>query len=100
MELLTFVMLIERTERYNKINQAMVDKHIAFIRKLDDEERLVLCGSTKGYPGVAGMIVFKAEDLNKAKALCQTEPFVAEGYASLKIFSLRVGNKANNYLQK
>jgi len=98
MELLTYVMLIERGKTYNKINKALVIKHVEHIKKLDNEGRLVLCGATKGYPGVAGMIIFKAESYEAAEAICKSEPFVAEGYATFKLFALRVGNKDNHYL--
>ena len=98
MEKLTFVMMIERGKTYNKINKAMVLKHIENIKKLDDDGQLVLCGPTKGYPGVAGMIVFKAEDDKEAEAICKSEPFVAEGYATYKLFSMQIGNRENNYL--
>jgi len=91
-------MLIERGKTYNKINKAMVVKHVEHIKKLDDEGKLVLCGATKGYLGVAGMIVFKAESYEEAEAFCKSEPFVTEGYATFKLFSMRVGNKDNNYL--
>jgi len=96
--MLTFVMLLERGKTYNKINKAMVEKHVGNIRNLDDDGSLVLCGATKGFPGVAGMIVFKAESLEEAETICKSEPFVIEGYATYKLFSLRVGNKENNYL--
>jgi uncharacterized protein YciI len=96
--MLTYVMLIERGKTYNKINKAMVVKHVEHIKKLDDEGKLVLCGATKGYLGVAGMIVFKAESYEEAEAFCKSEPFVTEGYATFKFFSMRVGNKDNNYL--
>ena len=98
METTTYVMLIERGKTYNKINKAMVIKHVEHIRKLDDYGSLVLCGPTKGYPGVAGMVIFKAESYEEAEAICKSEPFVTEGYATYKLFSLRVGNKDNNYL--
>ena len=98
METQTFVMLIERGKTYNKINKAMVVKHVEHIKKLDDDGKLVLCGPTKGFPGIAGMIVFEAESYEAAKAVCKSEPFVADGYATFKLFSLRVGNKKNNYL--
>jgi len=98
MEKLTYVMLIERGKSYNKINKAMVIKHVEYIKKLDVAGQLVLCGATKGYPGVAGMIVFNAESYEEAEAICKSEPFVAEGYATYKLFTLRVGNKDNNYL--
>jgi len=98
MEMLTFVMLIERGKTYNKINKAMVITHVEHIRNLDDNGKLVLCGPTKGFPGVAGMVVFKAESHEAAEAVCKSEPLVAGGYATYKLFSMRVGNKENNYL--
>jgi len=91
-------MLIERGKTYNKINKAMVVKHVENIKKLDDEGRLVLAGATKDYPGIAGMVIFKAESFEKAEAICKSEPFVIEGYATYKLFSIRVGHKDNNYL--
>jgi uncharacterized protein YciI len=98
MEMLTYVMLIERGKTYNKINKAMVMKHVENIKKLDDSGKLVLAGATKGYPGVAGMVIFKAESFQEAETICKSEPFVIEGYATYELFSMRVGNRDNNYL--
>ena len=91
-------MLIERGKTYNRINKAMVLKHVEHIKKLDDDGRLVLSGATKGYPGVAGMVILEAESYEEAEAFCKSEPFVTEGYATYKLYSMRVGNKENNYL--
>ena len=98
MEMLTYVMLIERGKTYNKINKAMLERHVENIKKIDDEGKLVLCGATKGYPGVAGMVVFKAESFEDAEVICKSEPFVMEGYATYKLFSMQVANSENNYL--
>jgi len=98
METSTYVMLVERGKTYNKINKAMVVKHVEHIRKLDDDGKLVLCGATKGYPGVAGMVIFEAESFEEAEAFCKSEPFVIEGYATYKLFPMRVANKDNNFL--
>jgi len=98
MEMLTYVMLIERGKTYNKINKTMVVKHVEYIKKLDENGKLVLCGATKGSPGIAGMIVFETESYEAAETICKSEPFVAEGYATYKLITLRVGNKENNYL--
>ena len=98
MEDLTYVMLIERGKTYNKINKEMVIKHVDYIRKLDDDGKIILCGATKGYPGVAGMVILKVESHEEAEAICKSEPFANEGYATYKLFSLQVGNKENNYL--
>ena len=97
-KLLYYVMLIERGKSYNKINKEMVIKHVEYIKKLDDNGQLVLCGPLKGYPGVAGMIILKVESYEKAKTICLSEPFVNEGYATFKLITMQVGNKENNYL--
>ena len=44
--MLTYVMLIERGKTYNKINRAMVVKHVENIKKLDDDGKLVLAYTT------------------------------------------------------
>jgi len=98
MEKIMYIMMIERGKSYNKINKAMVIKHVEHIKRLDDDGKLVLCGPTKGYPGIAGMIILKADSYEEADAICKSEPFVAEGYATYKLFSMQVGDRENNYL--
>jgi len=97
-KLLYYVMLIERGKTYNKINKAMVIKHVEYIRNLDNCGQLVLCGPLKGYPGIAGMVILKTKNFEEADAICKSEPFVSEGYATYKLITLQVGNKDNNYL--
>jgi len=91
-------MLIERGGNYNRINTETVRKHVDNIRRMDDDGKLVLCGPTKDYPGVAGMIIFRAGDRKEAEMICRSEPFVAGGYATYKLASLRPGTRENNYL--
>jgi uncharacterized protein YciI len=93
-----YVLFIERTKIYNKINKAMVIKHVDYIRNLDDNGKVELCGAFKGYPGVAGMIVLKGVNREEADEICKSEPFVAEGYATYKLHTLQAGNRENNYL--
>ena len=92
--------LIERGKTYNKINQKIILKHVEHIKKLDDNKQLVLCRPLKGYPGMAGIVIFKAESHEEAKAICKSEPFVAEEYATYKLSTLEVGNRDNDYLLK
>ena len=98
MDKLLYVMFIQRGKTYNKINRAMVERHVENIRKLDDDGHLALCGPLKGFPGVAGMVILKAESYEEADALCKLEPFVVEGYATYKLHTLQVGDRENNYL--
>ena len=52
MEKWRYVMFIERGKTYNKMTKAVVERHVANIRKLDDNGNLEFCGVFKGYPGV------------------------------------------------
>lgn len=98
MEKWLYVMLIERGKTYNKMTKAVVTEHVERLRRLDDEGRMELCGVFKGYPGVAGMVILRAESLEEAEELCKQEPLVLGGYATYKLRALRVAEKENNYL--
>ena len=95
MEQWLYVMFIEKTKTYNKLTKAAVERHVANLRQLDEEGHIELAGVFKGYPGVAGMYILKAESLEAAEELCKREPLVAEGY---KLKALQPANKENNYL--
>ena len=98
MEKWLYVMFIERGKSYNKITKEVVTRHVENIRRLDDAGKRELVGAFKGYPGVAGMVIFKTESYEEAEALCKREPLVVEGYATYKLRNLQVANKDNNYL--
>ena len=93
-----YVMFIEKSKTYQKMTKAVVERHVENIRRLDDEGHLERCGVFKGYPGVAGMLILKAESLEEADALCKREPLVTEGYATYKLRALQVADRENNYL--
>jgi len=93
-----YVMFIERGKTYNKMTKAVVERHVANLRALDDAGHLDYCGVFKGYPGVAGMMILRAESLDEAEALCQREPLVVEGFATYKLRDLQLANRENNYL--
>ena len=93
-----YAMFIERGKTYNKITKAVVERHVAHLKELDEEGKVALCGVFKGYPGVAGMVLIQAESYEEADAICQTEPLVIEGYATYKLRALQVADKENNYL--
>lgn len=93
-----YVMFIERGKIYNKMTKAAVERHVENIRALDDAGKIELVGAFKGYPGIAGMVIFKTDSLEEAEELCKREPLVAEGYATYKLRSMQVANRENNYL--
>ena len=98
MEKWLYVMFIEKTKTYNRLTKAAVERHVANIRALDEEGRLELCGVFKGYPGVAGMYILRADSYEEAEELCRREPLVLEGFAAYKLKALQVADRENNYL--
>ena len=98
MEKWLYVMTIKKAKTYNKVTKAVITRHVENLRKLDAEGKIELCGPLKGYPGVAGMVIFKTQSYEEAEALCKQEPLVAEGYASYILAALQVADKDNNYL--
>ena len=98
MEQWLYVMFIEKTKTYNRLTKAAVERHVENLRQLDDGGHIALAGVFKGYPGVAGMYILKADSLEEAEALCQREPLVAEGFATYKLKALQPANRENNYL--
>ena len=93
-----YVMFIEKGKSYNKLNKAMIAKHVEHIQKLDDSGKLSLCGAFKGYPGIAGMVILKTQSYEEADEICKSEPLVAEGYATYRLVALQEANRENGYL--
>ena len=98
MEKSMYMMMIEKSKTYNRITKKIVEEHVANIRKLDDEGKLEICGVFKGYPGIAGMYILKAESREEAIKLCEREPLVIGGYATYKLIDFIAANRDNNYL--
>ena len=93
-----YVMFINKTKTYNRLTKAAVERHVANLKDLDDSGHLELAGAFKGYPGVAGMYILRAENYEAAEALCRQEPLVLEGFATYQLKALQVAEKENNYL--
>lgn len=98
MEKWLYVMTIKKGKSYNKVTKAVITRHAENLKQLDADGKIMLCGPFQGYPGVAGMVIFKTESYEEAEALCKLEPLVAEGYATYTLASLQVADKENNYL--
>lgn len=98
MEQWLYVMFIEKTKTYNKLTKAAVERHVANLRQLDEEGHIELAGVFKGYPGVAGMYILRADSYEAAEELCRREPLVAEGFATYKLKAMQPANRDNNYL--
>lgn len=93
-----YVSVLEKKENYRKVTGAVVREHVEYLRQLDEEGKMYLCGASKGYPGVAGMIFLYAENLKQAKELCKQEPMYVHGFVKHNVSTFCPANKENNYL--
>ena len=98
MEQYMYMMMLEKSKTYNRMTKKAVIAHVENIKRLDDAGKLEICGVFKGYPGVPGMYILKAESREEAKELCDREPLVVGGYATYKLIDFFVANRENNYL--
>ncbi len=93
-----YVMTIKKGKTYNKVTRAVITRHVENLRNLHARGKIELCGPFKGYPGVAGIVIFKAASYEEAEALCKLEPLVSEGYGTYILAALQVADEENNFL--
>ena len=98
MENLMYMMMLKKDKTYNRITKKVITEHVENIRRMDDEGKLEICGVFKGYPGMAGMYILKAESREEAEEICNMEPLVMGGYATYQLVALQIANRENNYL--
>ena len=79
-----------------KITPELVKAHIAHLRRLDEQGRLVMCGPFKDYQG--GMVVIKADSLESARATAESDPFIKEGFETCELRTWELACRENNFL--
>jgi len=73
-----------------------VARHIAFVKDLDDRGKLVLAGPFGDFPG--GMVVVRAESVEAATQIAESDPFVIEGVRTFEVRTWLLANRENGYL--
>lgn len=90
---MTFVYLMNNQK---PLNQEIIKSHVEYLRGLESQGKLMLCGPFADYPG--GMVIIQAEDLIEATDIANSDPFIASGCKSYEIRTLKLANEENNYL--
>lgn len=75
---------------------ALVRDHVAFLRSLDREGRLVLAGPFDD--GSGGLVVIRATSLDEARAIAARDPFVARGARDADVRAWSISCEANGHL--
>lgn len=74
----------------------IVKAHVQHLKDLDKQEKLILCGPFTNYAG--GMIIIKATNLDEAKQIAESDPFIKEGVRSYELRVLELSCKENNHM--
>lgn len=77
------------------LNLEIVKKHVDHLQHLDKSGKLVLCGPFTDYAG--GMVILNCENIEEARKIAESDPFIAEGYKTYELRTLEIANKENNY---
>lgn len=77
------------------LNIDIVRKHVEYLKKLDDTDKLVLCGPFTDYEG--GMVILDCNDKNEAISIADGDPFIKEGFKIYELRTLCIANNENNY---
>lgn len=79
-----------------KLTESVIREHISFLRNLEEKNQLVLCGPFLDYKG--GMVVIRAESMEQAKVIAESDPFITSGLESYEIRTMEVSSEENNHL--
>ncbi len=88
-----YVILINRQKDYSI---DVIKKHVERLKKLDENGQLVICGPFLDYNG--GIVIIRAESIEEAKIIAESDPFIAEGFSTYEVRTLELSNKENKYL--
>ncbi len=90
-----YAYLMTHSDR-SKFTPALIEAHVAHLKKLDGDGRLVLCGPFLDYKG--GMVVVRASSADEARRLAEQDPFISSGFETYELRTLQMACRENNYL--
>ncbi len=90
---MTYVYLMEDIKPLTK---EIIFAHVEHLKKLNQQNKLVICGPFIDYPG--GMVIFRASDIDEAHLIAKSDPFIALAYKTYEIRTFQIADEDNNYL--
>jgi len=88
-----YVYLINRNKNYTF---DVIKKHVEHLKKLENNNQLVLCGPFQDYDG--GIVILISESIEDAKIIAESDPFITDGFSTYELRTLELSNKENNHL--
>lgn len=88
-----YIMLMDNKKQ---LDADVIKRHVEYLKKLDSTEKLYLCGPFSNYKG--GIVILSVQSYEEANDICQSDPYVSEGYKTYQLRTLEVAEKENGYL--
>ena len=79
-----------------KASEEIIRKHVYFLRELDKQGKLVMCGPFSD--GKGGMLILKADSLEEAKTIAVKDPFVQAGVRCFDVRGWELSCEENNHM--
>ncbi|RXJ04652.1 hypothetical protein DS745_03725 [Anaerobacillus alkaliphilus] len=79
-----------------ELTEKLIKEHVHYLKKLESENKLELCGPFSDYKG--GMIIIKAKSYEEAKEIAELDPFVISRVESYEIRTWELSCKENNHM--
>lgn len=82
-------LLIE--DNWTAKEEAIIDRHFAYLQKLLAEKKLILAGKTKGLDDKTfGIVIIEANTFAEAKEITCNDPGISEGIMNYELFPYHV----------
>lgn len=100
MEFLYTLILVDRLfieDNWTQEDEDIVGRHFKHLQKLKADGKLILAGKTSGLDlDTKGLVIFKAENLEEATAIMNSDPAIKEGImtATLQQYDVALFNEA------
>ncbi|HOT75722.1 MAG TPA: YciI family protein [Candidatus Wallbacteria bacterium] len=92
---LRFVLLLKNVK---KLNPELINEHVAYMKSLNEKGVLELCGPfVDDWQG--GMVIVKAANIEEAKKIAESDPFIKKGFDTYEVRQWLMGSKENDFLQ-
>lgn len=79
-----------------KTPEATIRDHVGYLRRLDREGALVMCGPFTDHAG--GLVIVKAASKEDAARIAEADPFVKSGVRSFEVRTWELSCEENNHL--
>lgn len=77
-------------------SREIVRDHVAFLRKLNTEGKLIMCGPFTSVDG--GMIIIRSSSMKEATSIAKNDPFVRAGVRQFEVRSWELSCEENSHL--